>query len=84
MPTAERGDQMPRGPRGERRPADVMGAAVMVAQIAAGEIADNPQSKSGRVCSGHAGARTKAFTSTAQHDCQKGRFGAVEIGYGEK
>lgn len=29
---------MPRGPKGERRPADVIGAAVMVARIATGEI----------------------------------------------
>jgi hypothetical protein len=29
---------MPRGPRGEKRPADVIGAAVMVAKIATGEI----------------------------------------------
>ena len=29
---------MPRGPNGERRPGDVMGAAVMVAKIATGEI----------------------------------------------
>jgi hypothetical protein len=27
---------MPRGPRGEKRPADVIGAAVMVAKIATG------------------------------------------------
>jgi hypothetical protein len=31
---------MPKGPRGERRPADVIGAAVMVAKIATGEIED--------------------------------------------
>lgn len=29
---------MPKGPRGERRPADVVSAAVMVAKIATGEI----------------------------------------------
>ena len=29
---------MPRGPRGEQRPADVIGTAVKVAQIATGEI----------------------------------------------
>ena len=29
---------MPIGPRGEKRPADVIGAAVMVAKIATGEI----------------------------------------------
>jgi hypothetical protein len=28
----------PRGPRGEKRPADVIGAAVMVARIATGEV----------------------------------------------
>jgi hypothetical protein len=28
---------MPRGPRGEKRPADVIGAAVMVGRIATGE-----------------------------------------------
>jgi hypothetical protein len=28
---------MPRGPRGEKRPADVIGAAVMVGGIATGE-----------------------------------------------
>ena len=29
---------MPKGPKGEKRPADVIGAAVMVAKIATGEI----------------------------------------------
>jgi hypothetical protein len=31
---------MPRGPKGEKRPADVIGAAVMIGKIAAGEIED--------------------------------------------
>ncbi len=29
---------MPRGPKGEKRPADAVGAAVMVAKIATGEV----------------------------------------------
>ena len=29
---------MPRGPKGQKRPADVIGAAVMLAKIATGEI----------------------------------------------
>jgi hypothetical protein len=33
---------MPRGPKGEKRPADVIGAAIMVAKIATGEIEDIP------------------------------------------
>jgi hypothetical protein len=31
---------MPRGPKGEKRPADVIGAAVMIGRIATGEIED--------------------------------------------
>jgi hypothetical protein len=31
---------MPRGPKGEKRPADVVGNAVMIAKIATGEIED--------------------------------------------
>ncbi len=33
---------MPKGPRGEKRPGDVIGAAIMVARIATGEAEDNP------------------------------------------
>ena len=33
---------MPRGPKGERRPADVNARAVMIARIATGEIDDSP------------------------------------------
>lgn len=36
---------MPRGPKGEKRPADVIGAAVMVAKIATGEIDENLPAK---------------------------------------
>lgn len=32
---------MPKGPKGEKRPADVIGAAVMVAKIATGEVEDS-------------------------------------------
>jgi len=31
---------MPRGPKGEKRPADVIGAAVMVGRIATGEVTE--------------------------------------------
>jgi hypothetical protein len=33
---------MPRGPKGEKRPADVIGNAVHVMRIATGEVEDNP------------------------------------------
>ncbi len=32
---------MPKGPKGQKRPADVIGAAVMVARIATGEVEEN-------------------------------------------
>lgn len=39
---------MPKGPKGERRPADVIGNAIRVARIATGEIAEDcvPSKKS--------------------------------------
>jgi hypothetical protein len=36
---------LPRGPKGEKRPADEIGAAVMVAKIATGEIEDTKREK---------------------------------------
>ena len=57
---------MPRGPNGEKRPADVVGCAVRVAKIATGEIEEAPAKKSGRVRSGRAGAKARAESLTAQ------------------
>jgi hypothetical protein len=39
---------MPRGPKGEKRPADVIGNAVHVMRIATGEIEDKTPKASGR------------------------------------
>ncbi|MEX2629293.1 MAG: hypothetical protein WD341_05080 [Tistlia sp.] len=39
---------MPRGPKGEKRPADVVGAAVMVARIATGEIEEQTEQDDGK------------------------------------
>lgn len=55
---------MPKGPQGQKRPANGIGAAVMVAQIATGEIEDNK--KSGRVNSGLAGAKARAQNLTSE------------------
>lgn len=51
---------MPKGPKGEHRPADVVGAAVRVAKIATGEEADDKHEVSGRVRSGRAGGEARA------------------------
>jgi hypothetical protein len=50
---------VPRGPQGQRQPADVIGAAV-VARIAAGEIEDTQTAKFGRTRSGATGAKARA------------------------
>jgi len=57
---------MPRGPQGQRRSADVIGCAVMVAKIATGEIVENLEPKSGRVRSGRAGAKARAKSLSAE------------------
>jgi len=36
---------MPRGPQGQKRPADVFGNAIMVAKIATGEIEEPPKAR---------------------------------------
>ena len=40
---------MPRGPKGEKRPADVIGNAVKVMRIATGEIEDEGRDPAGRL-----------------------------------
>jgi hypothetical protein len=51
---------MPRGPRGESRPADVIGCAINVARIATGEVEDDRYSAPGRERSGRAGSKVRA------------------------
>lgn len=50
---------MPKGPKGERRPADVIGAAIMVGRIATGDIEDN-FAKTRRAEGGKAGGKARA------------------------
>ena len=57
---------MPRGPQGQKRPADVIGAAVMVAKIATGEVSETLKAKSGRTRSGAAGARARSQKLSAE------------------
>ena len=51
---------MPTGPNGQRRPADVIGGAIMVARLATGEITETTKAKSGKTRSGKAGAQARA------------------------
>ena len=51
---------MPRGPNGEKRPADVIGCVVTVMRIATGEIEDTGYKQPGKRKGGE--ARAKALT----------------------
>jgi hypothetical protein len=70
---------LPKGPNGERRPGDVIGAGVMVAKIATGEIKDNR--KSGKTRSGKAGAEARqVFQRRSQRvHCAQGSCGAFAV-----
>jgi hypothetical protein len=52
---------MPRGPKGEKRPADAIGAAIMVAKIATGEIEEGskPETKAAAAL-GRRGGKARA------------------------
>ena len=61
---------MPKGPKGEKRPADVIGTAVKVAKIAkiaTGEIAETKTEKSDQIKSGKARGCARAEQLSAEN-----------------
>ena len=77
---------MPRGPKGEKRPADAIGAAVRVDKIATGEIeehteADDGKNKAAAELGKFGGqARAKKLTKNQRSeigDCPEGCFQAM-------
>jgi hypothetical protein len=72
---------MPRGPKGEKRPADVIGAAIMVARIATGEIEDTRVEKNEHAAAlgklgGAKGGRARADSLSAKERKQAARKAA--------
>ena len=61
---------MPRGPKGEKRPADVVGNAVHVMRIATGEINETATTEDGKnaaaVALGRMGGKARAAGMTAK------------------
>jgi hypothetical protein len=61
---------MPRGPKGEKRPADVIGAAVMIGRIATGEIDETATTDDGKnaaaVALGRMGGKARAEGMSAK------------------
>ena len=68
---------MPKGPRGQKRPADVIGAAVMIAKIATGEIneaeaVDDGKDPAAKVLGKKGGAaRAKSLTAEQRSEIAK-------------
>jgi hypothetical protein len=69
---------MPKGPRGEKRPGDVIGAAIMVAKIATGEIEDNAMSadKAHHSAGGKKGGAARAAKLTSDERSRIARLAA--------
>jgi hypothetical protein len=73
------GRPIPKGPRGEKRPGDVVGAAIKVAKIATGEIeedADEPQSAAAEL--GRKGSKARAEKMTPEQRAEAARKAAAK------
>lgn len=55
---------MPKGPRGEKRPADAIGLAIMIGKIATGEIEDDLKSAAAQLGSKGGKARAEKLSAT--------------------
>ncbi len=72
---------MPKGPKGERRPADLIGAAVKAMRIATGEEEDAPPADSGKdaaaVSMGRRGGAARAAAMTPERRAEVARKAAA-------
>ena len=66
---------MPRGPRGEKRPADVIGNAIKVMKIATGEIQDDRAGA--RAKGGKKGGKARAANLTPEQRSKIARTAAL-------
>lgn len=57
---------MPRGPQGQKRPADVIGNAVHIARIATGEEQETTLKQPAKRNSGLAGAKARQESTTSE------------------
>jgi hypothetical protein len=70
---------MPRGPRGEKRPADVIGAAVKVMRIATGEEEDDREATASAAAQlGKLGGAARARNLTAEQRQEIAKKGAAK------
>ena len=73
---------MPTGPKGEKRPADVVGAAIKVAKIATGEIEEDIDRETGKSKAamelGRKGGKARAAKMTPERRKEIARKAALE------
>lgn len=67
---------MPKGPQGQKRPADVIGNAVHIARIATGEIEDTKLKQPAKRKSGLAGSKARAEKMTPEERSEIARKAA--------
>jgi hypothetical protein len=67
---AAKGEMMPRVPKGEKRPADVIGNAVHVMRIATRETEEAPRKFPNRAKGGRKGGKARAASLTAEQRSQ--------------
>lgn len=70
---------MPKGPRGEKRPADAIGRAVQIAKIATGEVEDERDDvKSAAAQLGSLGGKKRAENMTPERRAEIARKAAAK------
>jgi hypothetical protein len=70
---------MPKGPRGEKRPADAIGLAVMIGKIATGEIEDTRDDlKSAAAQLGSKGGKKRAENMTPERRAEIAKAAATK------
>jgi len=67
---------MPKGPRGEKRPADAIGRAVQVAKIATGEVKDTRYEQPNKAIGGRVGGKARGKKLSPVRKSEIGKQGA--------
>jgi len=71
-------DDMPKGPQGQKRPADVIGNAVHVAKIATGEAEETGLKQPAKRSSGLAGAKARTDNLTKEERSEIAKIAALK------
>ena len=68
---------MPKGPRGEKRPADVVGNAVLIGRIAVGDVPDAKDNRAHATETASEGGRARARKLTSAERSRIAKSGAT-------